>query len=706
MLIHFVVIVTVILCLNAPTRAAHIQSISTSTADKRLDSVRIYLEAGELRQARIILNHLSKTHSEIRSQPSAVMLQSLIYEKSGDTQKAIDSLKVLETPQTLLRSSVLLEMSGQSLAALTQLKKLPESFPENLNSEWAQLTLACTAISLEQLDTASQALQAPVIKGDPLARRVRDFLEGVVAFKKGRFKDAQELLERMALDKFDGFAPAVLSLKALAAAMRGDDKDTVSLCNHALGALGSGRERTSLLFLRGLAFQHQGQTDLALGDFQAVTQSRDDFLSPRAMLFTAQTLWMERKLVALTGEFQKNLTAFRQSFKPAAFSPEILECDFLIGEAHFALRQYAAAERIYGNFLTHAASTRLVVPAVSGHVSSLSAQKKFDEAAQALDQMMVRFGDDRALLKFGYLAKAQLAWNRSRFGEAEVAYQRFAEMFEDDAKAPEALYYAGLSLEKEGKVPEALKTWEQMRLKFPSSPYAFRGLVREAHAAEKSGDASTAQRTYMLLAASGESSAAEGAHFQLAKAELAAQRYPEAIKRFDDFLKRFPTSNHRLEVYSLLREAYARVADTEPECLISLADEYSASKHAGEAWFRRGLQAFDQQKFDEAGTYFQKVLSGYPSAPSALEAMFYAAEADYQAGRFKESLAPFAQFVRGAQDHSLTLLAQFHRARAMRKCGYNQDAALIFDEIAKRAPQSIYGVEALRNKSEIAGEVH
>jgi tetratricopeptide (TPR) repeat protein len=468
----------------------------------------------------------------------------------------------------------------------------------------------------------------------------------------------------------------------------------VEICDTVLPRLKEATDRAPILLIRGVAYQRQWQTQAALQDFTDVALLDVTPWSGRSLLLRAATLWFAKDNARLTNSFVADLDVARLKPTIASNQETLDQCDLLIGHAHLKQKEYIEAEQRFRKILEKETPADVRSQALSGLASSLSSQHRFGEAEKYINELLVHYKNDQPIARFALLSQAHLFWNRGDYGAALDAYEKYAQLFPIDKTTAQAVYMSGRTEEKLAHTAHALERWDHVRSHFPNSPFAYRSLVRSAALASHTVDAVRAEVYYRELLRTGNSSIREMALLLMGQGQMATRQYEEAIESFDAFLKRFPFSERTMEVRNSLKDAYEQMAKTDPQALECVAQRYAKSSHAGEAFFRLGLMEYDRGNPERALEYFQKVLTRYSGTPSALTALFYQGQTEFQLQRYKEAMVTLGRFVKENPDHDLAFLARFQQGRAMLKIGFVDDAILVFKNITLLAPTSEFAAEA------------
>jgi TolA-binding protein len=694
-----------------------------------------YLAGGEPQQAQAVLDALMEEFPIYRSDANAIRIQAALMEGRGELEKAQALLGKNPSGEALYHLAVLLDHSGQTFAAVTRYKELLDSAPPAPLALRARLGLASAYLRLNNAPSAEAALNAVDVPSDPQVRSDLTFLKAVSAFENSQPAAGREQLSQLPdsavqLKAFGSTFGGVSALAASdapgAAAFFQVGLSTGTAQNRLLAAVGLSAadlqmgqpekvpdainavlpslavaDQDRLLLIRGVAAQRANQMETALADFDTVIRRKNSAWRARALALAAHTLWYNNQYARLVTDFSKTLVDARASLVGKAAAPlsatdaeNLNICDLLIANANYSLRRYHDGELLYRDILRRAPSKNLTAEAVSGLVACQIFQKKFADAQKALDELMVRFGEDRDVVRFGLSSQANLNWNQERYAKALEQYQKYLEMFPSDERAPFCLYQIGRCQQRLGDNAAALASWTELRSKAPASPYAFNALARSAQAAEALGNKAIAEKLYAETSRSSDSSVAETALVAMGRQQLDLGCPTEAIESLDALSKRFPLAAHRAESDRMLRDAYQRVALSQPEQLAELAAKYQSSYHAGEAAYQQGVIAFDRGDYKLAAELFKKTWSSYPRTPSAGAAMFYHGESLYRLGDYEGAVASLHEFLLNNPGHDMANPARLRIAKSLEALGQSEEAAKNYRALIAKSPQSETAAQA------------
>ena len=134
------------------------------------------------------------------------------------------------------------------------------------------------------------------------------------------------------------------------------------------------------------------------------------------------------------------------------------------------------------------AQTPLLHNARYGMARALRFQKRFDEAAKLLEEVLARVPDGERLNASAALQLAHVQYARGELARARDIFGRVGLLYEDDQITPEALFMAGKATVDGGEVMDGAKMWALLIRKYPAARWAElaekelrnRGIVRDA----------------------------------------------------------------------------------------------------------------------------------------------------------------------------------------------------------------------------------
>ncbi|HUU69742.1 MAG TPA: tetratricopeptide repeat protein [Planctomycetota bacterium] len=122
-----------------------------------------------------------------------------------------------------------------------------------------------------------------------------------------------------------------------------------------------------------------------------------------------------------------------------------------------------------------------------GMARALRFQKKFDDAAMILEDVVVKTPEGESLNANALLQLGHVQYARGELARAREIFGRVGLLYDDPQSTPEALFWAGKSTADAGEVLEGAKLWALLLRKYPATKWAElaqkelnnRGIVRD-----------------------------------------------------------------------------------------------------------------------------------------------------------------------------------------------------------------------------------
>ncbi len=115
------------------------------------------------------------------------------------------------------------------------------------------------------------------------------------------------------------------------------------------------------------------------------------------------------------------------------------------------------------------------------------------------------------------------------------------------------------------------------------------------------------------------------------------------------YLEKYPGSAHKNEIQDLLIDSYITTKNYEAAIqLLENNNSYSNKIAYQKVTFYRGLELFNQEKYTEAKSYFNKSLNEAQDGVFVARATFWKAETDYNLGKYQEAVIGFKEFKESA----------------------------------------------------------
>ena len=216
----------------------------------------------------------------------------------------------------------------------------------------------------------------------------------------------------------------------------------------------------------------------------------------------------------------------------------------------------------------------------------------------------------------------------------------------DGIQTPDALFYSGQALLKQGKGIAASAKFKEIFEKFPGSRFAEVAFYRTADsffAAENYGAAFQEFKKFLSLYP--QSSLKEGALFRLGACSFMQRDYAFAREAFAQLLNAFPTGEFAPLARYFVGESY-RMAKQLKEASFSygqLITQYPNNPITANGRFKLALVTYQQQDYSGAVESFQKFFDWAQFHPMVPYAYFLLGNSHYRLKRFSEAASAYQQ---------------------------------------------------------------
>ena len=272
--------------------------------------------------------------------------------------------------------------------------------------------------------------------------------------------------------------------------------------------------------------------------------------------------------------------------------------------------------------------------------------------------------------------------------ETIAALELFVAERPNDSIAPEAMLRLGRSYQAMGRQPEAVEALVRLRDRYPQTLAAAEAAVplAQAYVAQGRGRWSLAENTLRATVEDNpvlgpESQVFREATWELGRLYYLSERWAEALAKFEEFAKRYPTDDRRTRLMFLRGDCYRQaaaeyVAAAEEGRVEAQVAATASGATAPEAALKTKLADADAQQarryLTEAKRHFEGVVSAFASSPPAASldktyerlAFFYRADCLYDLGRYEEAIALYDEAAFRYQDDPSALSAYVQMTNA------------------------------------------
>lgn len=292
-------------------------------------------------------------------------------------------------------------------------------------------------------------------------------------------------------------------------------------------------------------------------------------------------------------------------------------------------------------------------------------QGQYDEV-QSRAQVLLAQDPDKAVNRSElYRIMGEIAYQQQRYDSTIVYLKEYNRLTAEEGSKPvrEDLYLLGISQYKMGEAADAIATLKQVRPLMDSLTQSTQ--LHLGHCYRMQGQKEQAKMAYgaaMRFAGKGSESAVsqktrEEAMYNYALMTYEAGGMPgESVTAFTTFIKEYPQSKHRTEVYSLLSSVFMNSKDYAQalNALNSIEDPTPDMVLTKQFLrYQLGTDAFLNGKYAVASGWFDELISnaslgalrGQKEASTYLrEAWFWKAESEYRQGNYDEAAQAVSAF--------------------------------------------------------------
>lgn len=291
------------------------------------------------------------------------------------------------------------------------------------------------------------------------------------------------------------------------------------------------------------------------------------------------------------------------------------------------------------------------------------------------------------------LGRAEL--ETEKYADAARTFEALAKESRGKPFEEEAFYWAAETYFRAKDYPSALRYYQQVLDKFPTSKYYAYARYSDAWALAETGSYDEAIAELHELAAEFPTHPlAPEARYKAAQYLFDQKKYEEALKELETFAVDFPLSPRVTAARYLQGESrfqlgqYAAARDAFEKCVETGGEEFDAAARHRIGWCRF-----------EAGEYAEALKAFQAPAPDELaESTRYGlARTLSKLGRFSESLETLEGLIRDFPDSDATDRFYFWKADALYRLDRPADAAAVYEDILSRHPSTQLAAETEYN---------
>ena len=300
--------------------------------------------------------------------------------------------------------------------------------------------------------------------------------------------------------------------------------------------------------------------------------------------------------------------------------------------------------------------------------------------------------DDAATRQFDF-ANGLYLRGKAFYDQAAEQYRIFLRDYPADKRCDEALFRLGECYRKEGKLAEALRTFDEHARRFGTGKNADRAALRRGQVLDELGkhaEAIAAFRKIMQSNAAPEFK--QAAQYRLAKALLDGGQADEAVKLYTAIAD---TDGDRFRPYAVYQLGVAHLERGATDEAVKRFRQLAglSADFAPEALFRIGEIEFKRDRYAEAAAAYRQVADKHAKSTYAGAAAYGLVQSLARAKQHKEAIAAYEKFKAlvptPVRPQTGYLVANAHYELAQ------YDAAFkLYEQTARAAPKTELAVKA------------
>lgn len=470
---------------------------------------------------------------------------------------------------------------------------------------------------------------------------------------------------------------------------------------------------------RGLELYNEGDYGAAITHFEKSLKE------PREPKITARATYWKAESDFQLSNFEEAGLGYKQFLQlpGAASTPEYANSSYNIGYNYFKLKEYPTAITNFKNYVASGnAETARKNDAYLRLGDSYFVTSQYWPAMENYNLVLESNGNDKdyaafqKAISYGFVDKTDSKVNDlSAFGSK---YPK--SFFRDDA-----LYELGNTYVSQDKTADAQRAYGKLVKEFPKSSYVSKTLLKQALLLDNTGDSNKALTIFKKVAndypstpealqavnsakiiyidqgrvddyaswvqtldfVQVEDAELDDASYQAAEKPYLENNVSLATKRFEDYLKQFPTGQHALQAHFYLGQLYfgeAEISQAIPHYKFVLDKE--RSEFTEQALARISEIYLTQKDYPNALSYLKRLEAEADFPQNIIFAQTNAMKASYELEQYGEAVAYADKVLANEKiDTNIQSDAQIIIARSAIKTNNEAKARSAYKEVAKIA---------------------
>lgn len=412
--------------------------------------------------------------------------------------------------------------------------------------------------------------------------------------------------------------------------------------------------------LIGEALLHQGNTFIALGDFDQALSIFDEAIqhqtAPESL--KEEIIFQKAWLLYRSRQYRKAAPEFLDLYEQNHGSPQAGESLFWAAESYFQLDSFSRADTYFRRYLRDFPGARYEEAAHYALGWTYFKQRAYERAIPEFEAFLAAYRDETGTVPYRSDAQLRLAdsyFALKRYPEAVRVYGRLAGDGDDYA-----LYQIGQAYSNAGDTFEAISTLRQLLEDYPVSEWLEEARYSLGYLYFLNQDFEQAITAYgLLILTYPRDPLAAKAQYGIGDSYFNEGNLGAAVDAYNEVLNRYPNS------------------------------PFTSDAAAG---IQFALMASGQE--DQADTLIERFAENNPNSPVIDQLRFRQAEVKYQSGREDEALAEFQRFIEEALQDELLPNAYYYLGVIHADRNMTGAAISYFSQLVDRFEDSVYFVEA------------
>jgi soluble lytic murein transglycosylase len=379
--------------------------------------------------------------------------------------------------------------------------------------------------------------------------------------------------------------------------------------------------------------------------------------------------WVGRSALE-EGDYEAALKALQSFVEDYPQAPEVAQAHFLMARAYEGVGSWRQAITAYEAYLQSDDTLAIYAYQAIGKAAMLALD--YDRAAQAYtDGLLVAPDAGWIVHMHEGIAQAKLAQGKPAAAVEE--YDAILSIARIRAYRARILHLAGQALVAAGDLKAAYERYIQAIESYPE-----------------------AYDSYLALVELVDAKAPVDATWYLALSLKANGDLLQAIQQFQEFIKKYPQSDHVVEAWQRIAEAEAGrgTSDQAIQTYRMLADRFPQSSQAVTALWRAAELELAGGDPVKAATSFRALVARYPDSGVAPDALFKAALLDYRRADYAGARQGWQTLVQSYPNSQAGPAARFWLGKAWLALDKAPEAKAAFKDTLKTSPASYYGMRA------------